>query len=95
MEYKNINRIKELEAILNESRAITDDFLNSLARFKKNQNNIKKLEAYYESQDYLEDLDADNSGLLPKDLKRGILSEDAIYDLLSDNDYIKNEILKK
>ena len=93
MEYKNIARIKELEAILDESRAIADDFLNALDRYKKNQDNIKKLEAYYESKDYLEDVDADNLGLIPKDLKRGILSEDSIYDLLRDNDYI-NDILK-
>lgn len=30
----------------------------------------------------MDDFEADEAGLLPADLKRGVLSEDAVYDLI-------------
>jgi len=43
---------------------------------------LDELSAYYTSDDWKRDFAADEAGLLPKDLKRGVLSEDGIYDLL-------------
>ena len=37
---------------------------------------------YYESPLWREDFEADEAGLLPKTLKRGVLGEDTIYNLL-------------
>lgn len=45
---------------------------------------IRELSDYYSSPLWLRDLDDDRAGKLPSDLKRGVLSEDAIYDLLSE-----------
>lgn len=39
----------------------------------------KMLEDYYSSGQWLADYEADEQGLLPDDLKRGILSQDALY----------------
>lgn len=47
---------------------------------------IQELSAYYTSPLWLQDLDADRAGNLPPDLKRGVLSEDAVYNLLIDWD---------
>ena len=44
---------------------------------------MKELAAYYEDDDWREDFEADEAGKLPADLKRGVLSEDGIYDVLS------------
>ena len=44
----------------------------------------KMLEDYYSSGQWLEDYEADEQGLLPDDLKRGVLSQDALYDLLGE-----------
>jgi hypothetical protein len=44
---------------------------------------VKELAAYYEDDDWREDFEADEAGRLPADLKRGVLSEDGIYDVLS------------
>ena len=49
---------------------------------------IRELSDYYSSPLWLQDLDDDRSGKLPHDLKRGVLSEDAIYDLLTEWDSI-------
>ena len=39
---------------------------------------------YYESGQWMEDYRCDEQGKLPKDLKRGVLSEDGVYNFLSD-----------
>ncbi len=40
--------------------------------------------AYYDSPLWLADYEADDRGDLPQDLKRGILSQDGFYNLLTD-----------
>jgi hypothetical protein len=42
------------------------------------------LDEYYTSGEWLEDYEADEAGLLPKDMKRGVLSQDGLYDLLEE-----------
>ena len=43
---------------------------------------LRELEAYYTSPLWKEDYAADEAGLLTKDLKRGVLSQDGIDHLL-------------
>ena len=40
------------------------------------------LEEYYTSGEWRGDYEADEAGLLPPDLKRGVLSQDGVYNLL-------------
>lgn len=40
------------------------------------------LDAYYTSGQWRDDYEADERGELPPDMKRGVLSQDALYDLL-------------
>ena len=44
---------------------------------------LRILSDYYSSPAWKRDLAADEAGLLPEDLKRGVLSEDGIYNLLT------------
>ena len=46
---------------------------------------------YYDSGQWLRDYETDEAGLLPKDLKRGVLSEDAVYNFLADIFRVKEE----
>ena len=48
------------------------------------QNKVSLLEDYYTSGEWCEDYEADEAGLLPQDLKRGVLSQDGVYDLLAE-----------
>ena len=41
------------------------------------------LAEYYDSGLWLSDYEADERGEIPKDLKRGVLSQDGLYDLLA------------
>lgn len=43
------------------------------------------LKQYADSGQWLRDYELDEQGLLPKDLKRGVLSQDALHDFLIDN----------
>ena len=45
---------------------------------------LKALSKYYSSDAWKRDYAADEAGLFPKDLKRGVLSEDGIYALLEE-----------
>ena len=40
--------------------------------------------AYYTSGEWRDDYEADERGELPPDMKRGVLSQDALYDLLEE-----------
>ena len=47
------------------------------------QEAIRILAEYYGSDEWKQDFADDEAGLLPKDLKRGVLSEDGIWNLLA------------
>ena len=44
---------------------------------------LRQLTDYYESGRWMRHYEMDEAGLLPRDLKRGVLSQDGVYDLLS------------
>ena len=75
-----IARIKKYESYLNEAQQLLCAGENSY-RLKYI---ISELEAYYESVKWRKDFENDEAGLLPKKLKRGVLSEDGINDLLDE-----------
>lgn len=43
---------------------------------------LQELTEYYENGQWMADYEADEAGLLPRGLKRGVLSEDGVYNLL-------------
>jgi hypothetical protein len=43
---------------------------------------LRLLRRYYEGGQWLRDYELDEQGLLPRDLKRGVLSQDGVYDFL-------------
>ena len=47
------------------------------------QEALRILAEYYTSDEWKQDFADDESGLLPKDLKRGVLSEDGLWNLLT------------
>ena len=47
------------------------------------QKAIGILSDYYSSKEWKQDFADDEAGLLPKDLKRGVLSEDGIWNVLN------------
>ncbi len=55
---------------------------SALDKYEEAKADIAALASYYGSNDWKQDFADDEAGLLPKDLKRGVLSEDGIWNLL-------------
>ena len=80
---EQIERIQHFEMLLDRVAPVLGNLEEALDAFEGIQEDVKELAAYYEDDDWREDFDADEAGRLPADLKRGVLSEDGIYDVLS------------
>lgn len=75
---ERIQRINEMEKRLNRINAwLKDETLDSV------EEDIRILDAYYQSPLWRSDFEADEAGELPADLPRGVLSEDAVYSALT------------
>ena len=76
---QQIERIQYMEQLL--------DFVLKARKEQDKQERIQEairiLSEYYGSDEWKQDFADDEAGLLPKDLKRGVLSEDGIWNLLT------------
>ncbi len=80
-----IERITLMENYLNEAIKTLKNFEASLKDYQAIQGKLHELAKYYQGEEWRKDFDDDNNGLLPPNLKRGVLSEDGIYNALSSN----------
>ena len=81
-ELLQVERIKWMEQRFNNAMAaIKDGTVDSLKVIK---DDIAELSKYYGSELWKQDFATDEAGKLPPNLKRGVLSEDGIWNLLSD-----------
>ena len=81
---EQIERIRQMERRLEMSAKAVMELSAALDKYEAVLKDIKVLDAYYGSDEWKQDFADDEAGLLPKDLKRGVLSEDGIWNLLSD-----------
>ena len=84
MDNKRIAKIEKLENDFNLVRSVANDLDGALYDFAAVQRRIERLFQYQESGEWQKDFEADEKGELPKNMKRGILSEDALDELLTD-----------
>lgn len=88
---ERIRRITEMESLYDRislalhAAGVCPDRLDSI------RNDIQALSEYYEGSLWREDFEADEAGLLPPALKRGVLSEDGVYNLLSEYDTLRKQ----
>lgn len=85
MDKQQVERVSRMESYLDESGAAIAELTEALEKYESVQDKYYELEEYYGSEDWMADFDADRAGELPADLKRGVLSEDAVYDLITDH----------
>ncbi|MBR0230942.1 MAG: DUF4298 domain-containing protein [Clostridia bacterium] len=79
-----IKRIERFEEIFDELTAAKNALDSALENFYACGEKEKELEKYYTGKLWKRDFAADEAGLLPKELKRGVLSEDGVYNLLEE-----------
>lgn len=85
-------RVAEMEAILNKHTEAVNAFRKALAAFEEAQTAYDKLDDYYSSQDWFDDVEAFDKGEITVDC--GVLTEDAVYDLIGDNYDMAKEMIR-
>ena len=81
---QQIERISQMERHLVQTRAALTRLEAALDKWDDAQEGLAKLKAYYDSEQWKQDYADDEAGLLPAGLRRGVMSEDAVWNLLTD-----------
>ena len=89
---EQIKRIKQMELRLERAAKAVINLSAALEEYEAAQEDIKALDEYYGSKEWKQDFADDEAGRLPADLKRGVLSEDGIWNLLSDARELNNRL---
>ena len=79
-----ISRVKQMEQYMDEVLEILERCPESIKENEIIRVKITELENYHDSGQCLLDYECDERGELPANLKRGVLSEDMLYNLLCD-----------
>ncbi|MBR1538164.1 MAG: DUF4298 domain-containing protein [Bacteroidales bacterium] len=79
-----LQRIAAMEAAFDRTAAAVQALETALDDYESVKIDIDRLTNYLDTGAWREDFEADEAGLIPKNLKRGVLSEDGLYDLLTD-----------
>ena len=92
MTMKQTDRISSMEQHMERASSAIINFSAALDKYIEAQQSIAALSDYYGSDEWKQDYADDEAGLLPADLKRGVLSEDGIWNLLADNRELMNRM---
>ena len=84
MNMEQKERIIQMEQRTERAAAAVMSLSAALDRYEEVQEDISALEAYYDSDMWKQDFADDEAGKFPADLRRGVLSEDGIWNLLTD-----------
>ena len=85
-------RIRQMELRMERAAKAVKELSAALENYEAVQEDIAALERYYGSEAWKQDFADDEAGLLPADLKRGVLSEDGIWNLLEDVRELNNRL---
>ncbi len=88
---EQLDRLIHMEQLCDRISQALSSKENAYEQLLNLQDDIRELTEYYESPAWLEDYDAEQHDVFPKDMSRGILAEDTLYDLLLDIDQIMKE----
>ena len=84
MKQEQTERIRQMELRMERAAKAVMELSAALENYEAVQEDIAALERYYGSEAWKQDFADDEAGLLPADLKCGVLSEDGIWNLLED-----------
>jgi hypothetical protein len=89
---EQIDRIKRMESVFDYTLGQVMKMSELINDFGDITKSIRELQDYYESVDWKKDYADDESKLLPDDLKRGVLSEDGLWNLLAEWSELERKI---
>ncbi len=86
---ERIQRIKAMEEKFDTLSAVAEELLKATESYEAALPLLQELTEYYTGGQWLDDYQADEAGLIPTDLKRGVLSQDGVYNLLTELQRLK------
>jgi len=81
-EKERLERIRANEERMDRCLAALSLMRTACEEWSSVREDLRTLEAYYAGPDWKRDYEADEKGLIPPEVKRGVLSQDGIGDLL-------------
>lgn len=88
-----VERIGHMEKAFGKACAAQKRLRNALSAYSKAAEAFSELSAYYEGE-WKRDFAADENGELPSELKRGVLSEDGLWDIFEENKELAEQLKK-
>ena len=79
-----IKRIEKMEICFDMLKAAAERDRAEIFEDAALRELLRELTEYYEGGGWLRDYELDEQGLIPKEIKRGVLSQDAVFDLLQE-----------
>ena len=80
---ETINRIKNMESVFDFLQKMVKEKSVSVCSEDWFRIHLNNLLAYYEGGQWLADYQLDEQGGIPENLKRGVLSQDGVYNFLA------------
>ena len=78
-----VERVRQMEARFDHLQEALAKSPSAIRQDRYLQDQLRILMEYYEGGQWLRDYELDELGLLPEDLKRGVLAQDGLYDLFA------------
>ena len=77
-----LSRVREMEERYDRLTRVITSLEDALAAYARVRPDLEALREYLDSGQWKADFEADEAGEIPAGVKRGVLSEDGLYDLL-------------
>ncbi len=87
-------RVAFMEAQLDRAIPAVQALEKALEDYRAALPALESLAQYMDGGQWLRDYVADEQGLLPKDMKRGVLAQDTLFDLLCDEIRLRQDMKK-
>lgn len=81
-----------MEVRFDRAAAAIAELSVALEKYASVQADITELQRYMDSGDWRRDFEADEAGRLPANLKRGVLAEDGLWNLLAEHQDVLQHI---
>ena len=87
-----VERVERMERLYDEWRAVVASTERMLDMYSSAMERAGELLEYYDGGLWQKDFEADEVGVLPASLKRGVLSEDGVWNLLTDDKELRRRM---
>lgn len=91
---EQLQRIQRFETLLDRADKANEILARALEAFEKAAPLCAELDEYLSGEDWKQDFEDDEAGRLPAELKRGVLSEDGIFNVLEERRQLMAEMLE-